>query len=462
MRPRQSVVVVIMLIHLVLLFSFLHWREWQLFAYPEEAAWASDANNFDSIFIREAKLPQHNLSAPFPEGKDGRYLRFSNQVWGSGWNNLLQERLMNTILAYETDRAPVFSPFEAWAHPPREDTTANGQRRVLVIPYNALLSGPTSGMSWGPGDQHPRAVSQNFWEVVCPASERRIVDADEVMKQVGRESDGIRMLTEWTKLIRGMPERCVEIKGTQTFDFFLFGSSRILSLWDTFRNHPTVRLLEDSDVVKNAVSHNMGKLQTISGAQRPFILKSAGVIEGLLGIHLRRGDFLGEKGKDNGHCLHLAKWASTYTAWNQLPQLRDKHVDPPRDGVEWGHYTPEIKEYYFKHCLPTPEQIGSRIRDILEETRARISHIFIASDAEDEFLTELRRVLAMNGWGPNRVTTSKDLELNWQATSVNNVVDMAILSRAELFIGNGWSTMTSNVVMRRLTTGRSPVNTRLW
>lgn len=34
-------------------------------------------------------LPQHNLSLPFPEGKDGRYVKFSCQVQQLGWNNLL-------------------------------------------------------------------------------------------------------------------------------------------------------------------------------------------------------------------------------------------------------------------------------------------------------------------------------------------------------------------------------------
>ena len=36
-------------------------------------------------------LPQHNLSLPFPEGKDGRYVKFSCQVQQLGWNNLLNE-----------------------------------------------------------------------------------------------------------------------------------------------------------------------------------------------------------------------------------------------------------------------------------------------------------------------------------------------------------------------------------
>ncbi|KAH7314014.1 hypothetical protein B0J17DRAFT_352196 [Rhizoctonia solani] len=447
-------------------------------------------DQFRSVFAKEAELPQHNPSASYPEGRNGRYLRFSNQMWGAGWNNLLQERLLNTILAYETDRAPVFSPFDAWAHPPRDDTAEDGQRKVLSIPYNALLSGPASGMSWGPGDQHPRAVSQNYWEVVCPESERRIVDANEVMNQIGedsdgvkiRDSDGIRILSEWNKLIRAMPERCVEIKGTQIFDVFLFCDARLVSLWDTLANHPTLRLLEDSEVVKDAVSRNMAKLQSISLAQRPFIPKTTGVIQGLLGIHIRRGDFFGDKGKNNGHCLHLAKYTGTYSGdftylyymvkhslmsfaiigWNQLPQLRDQYGGPSRDGLERGQSTPELREYYLRHCLPTPEQIASRIRELQEETHARISHIYIANNAEDEFLTDLRRELAMDGWGPNKITTSQELDLNWQATSVNNVVDMSILSRAELFIGNGWSTLTSNVVMRRLTTGQSPENTRLW
>ena len=34
-------------------------------------------------------LPQHNLSLPFPEGKDGRYVKFSCQVQQLVWNNLL-------------------------------------------------------------------------------------------------------------------------------------------------------------------------------------------------------------------------------------------------------------------------------------------------------------------------------------------------------------------------------------
>ncbi|KAJ1300139.1 hypothetical protein OPQ81_011892 [Rhizoctonia solani] len=311
-------------------------------------------------------------------------------------------------------------------------------------------------MSWGPKDQHTQAVSQNYWDIVCPESERRIIDADEVMKQLGREPDGIQILTEWTKVIRSMQERCIEIKGTQTFDVYMIGSSHFLSLWNTFKDHPTVRLLEDFEVVKNAVLQNMRKFQSISWAQK-FLRPKTGVIEGLLGIRVLRDDFRGEEGQENGHCFNLARWGSTFSGWNQLPQLPDKHVEISRDGVARGDF-----DYYLKHCLPTPDKINSRIREIRKETSTPQTHIFIASDAEDEFLVDLRRTLEADEWGPNRITTGRDLELNWQATSISNVVDMSILSRAELFIGNGWSSMMSNVVMRRLTTGRSPTSTRHW
>jgi hypothetical protein len=39
----------------------------------------------------ERDLPQHSLDLPFPEGKTGRYVKFSNQVKRLGWNNAFNE-----------------------------------------------------------------------------------------------------------------------------------------------------------------------------------------------------------------------------------------------------------------------------------------------------------------------------------------------------------------------------------
>jgi hypothetical protein len=40
----------------------------------------------------EDDLPQHDLDLPFPEGRTGRYVKFSNEFKDVGWNNCLNER----------------------------------------------------------------------------------------------------------------------------------------------------------------------------------------------------------------------------------------------------------------------------------------------------------------------------------------------------------------------------------
>lgn len=84
LRPRQALTAATALVLFFTLVSFFYWGDLELFAYPEESQWSSNASDFDEIFLREAQLPQHNLSAPYPEGQGGRFLRFSNQVWGLG------------------------------------------------------------------------------------------------------------------------------------------------------------------------------------------------------------------------------------------------------------------------------------------------------------------------------------------------------------------------------------------
>ena len=54
--------------------------------------------NWDKLYKWEDNLPQHNVDLPFPEGKEGRYVYFANQIQGLGWNNLLNE--MCAFLCY--------------------------------------------------------------------------------------------------------------------------------------------------------------------------------------------------------------------------------------------------------------------------------------------------------------------------------------------------------------------------
>lgn len=44
-----------------------------------------------NVYEEERRLPQHNLSLPFPEGATGRYVKFTSQINMLGWNNVLNE-----------------------------------------------------------------------------------------------------------------------------------------------------------------------------------------------------------------------------------------------------------------------------------------------------------------------------------------------------------------------------------
>ncbi|KAJ7890400.1 hypothetical protein B0H13DRAFT_2666016 [Mycena leptocephala] len=59
-----------------------------------------------------------------------------------------------------------------------------------------------------------------------------------------------------------------------------------------------------------------------------------------------------------------------------------------------------------------------------------------------------------------KVTTSQDLVLDAEQTEVSMAVDMEIARRAAVFVGNGWSSFTSNIVYQRLLDKRDPVTIR--
>jgi hypothetical protein len=46
---------------------------------------------YNRYIVAERALPQHNLGLPFPEGKHGKYVKFSSQIKALGWNNVLNE-----------------------------------------------------------------------------------------------------------------------------------------------------------------------------------------------------------------------------------------------------------------------------------------------------------------------------------------------------------------------------------
>ncbi|KAG6883710.1 hypothetical protein C0992_008035 [Termitomyces sp. T32_za158] len=387
----------------------------------------------------ERNLPQHNLDLPFPEGKDGRYVKFSNQVKRLGWNNAFNEILMNTHLAYESKRAYVFQPF-VWKeeHYPWPQQVYRENESLPHTPLSAIISGPSAGGSWDVGDGAPRSISEEWFDVVCPREERRIINTGEVKPTIGW-ADGIDIFNYWKKILLDAPERCIEIEPEnsekdyhpQTFDLWLWGNTRILSLWPMFSQSPTSRLLEPSSIVLSAVEKNTYLFDPCS--PRSWVPVSRSPYDHMLAIHVRRGDF-------KEACSELARWNSTFYSWNLLEQLPDAFTPPP--GGKQGDNTPENVEKYLEHCLPQFDDIVAKVRDsrydYLQQSktgRKKLDKIFLLTNAKGEWLDQLKATLREDGW--RTIVTSEDLELDQEQTEVSMSVDMEIARRAAVFVGNG-------------------------
>lgn len=151
-------------------------------------------------------------------------------------------------------------------------------------------------------------------------------------------------------------------------------------------------------------------------------------IQGLLVLHLRRGDYA-------GHCEHLAKWSSTFLAFNALPGLED--FTPPPGAAPWGENTPENTALYHRRCLPTIEEVVARVREVQQARAAHgLENVYIMTNGAREWVQELKVALAEMG-GFKHVASSRDTVLNWEQKYVAQAMDMLVGQRAQVFIGNG-------------------------
>ncbi|KAJ7816256.1 hypothetical protein B0H13DRAFT_2257990 [Mycena leptocephala] len=403
----------------------------------------------------EAALPQHNLSLAFPEGKTGRYVKFSNQVGFLGWNNCFNEVLMNAHLAYISNRAYVFQEY-TWAH--NHYAVMWSKEKWLTenprTPLNAIVSGPVAGGEFESDDEAPRAISDKWFEIVCPKTERRYINTREVKPTVA-EASGIDVLAHWQKVLRDAPERCVEIvpaeedPWSQTFDLGLWGSPRILTLWDSFSQSPISRLLRASPIVRAAVQRNTHLF--IPRGPRPPHRVPRDTFENMLALHLRRGDY-------EGHCRGLAYINSIFYSWNLFPHLPDRFVPEPD--------VPGKDERFLARCWPDEAALVRKAaevrRDYLESARgmqsnATLDVLYILTNEKSAWINALKKALQQEGW---TVATSQDLVLDAEQMDVSMAVDMEIARRAAVFVGNGWSSFTSNIVYQRLLNKRQPVTIR--
>ncbi|KZT21880.1 hypothetical protein NEOLEDRAFT_1072823 [Neolentinus lepideus HHB14362 ss-1] len=401
--------------------------------------WSGVPPSYEDIRVFERNLPQHNVSLAVSarRGHEPKYLRFPGHLWGHGLNNILQETILMSQLAYLSNRSYVFEDY-VWSMLPFPYTIYDFALRPTRMPINAFISGPSAG---GPMSGPP-AVSSKFWDSICPKEKRRIITSE------GSPLSGVKgsvLMDWWVERLQDVDDSCVEIDQDSLknpiFDRYLFGSSQILSLWPDLSSSPILTDFMWSPLVQSAILRNFALLQPASVKA----LYSEGTLPGLVAIHLRRGDF-------KRHCARLSNWGSIYMGFNQFPLLPDKFNPAP-----YNNTADSRLQYYFEHCLPETEQIVARLHAVRAQ-HPSLNRVYLLTNGWGWWLNALKDALRKDGWAD--ATSSLDIQLDAEQSYVGMAVDMAIAEKAEVFIGNGFSSLSSNIVMLRMAKGLAPASNR--
>ncbi|KAJ7644904.1 hypothetical protein FB45DRAFT_737373 [Roridomyces roridus] len=396
----------------------------------------------------EEGLPQHNLSLPFPEGKTGRYVKFSNQMNAVGWNNVFSDVLMSAHLAYVSGRGYVFQDY-FWAQQHYPWPTDESHEVVPRTPLPALVAGPVSGGPFEPDGGAPRSISSAWFDVVCPPEERRLLNTRDVKPGIAY-APGDDTLVYWQAILRDAPEGCIEIvpqdEGDwfpQVFDLGIWGSTRLLSLWDSFAASPISRLLKASPIVGAAVERNQHLFTPEQESQHT----SREPFHRVLAIHIRRGDY-------EGHCGSLVSQNMGFYSWNQFPHLLDR-LDQDD--------TPGREERARARCFADRAHIVRKAAEVRRDYHGKenvgtLDVVYILTNEKGGWIDELREDLRGDGWA--RIVSTQDLVLDREQRDVGMAVDMEIGRKAEVFLGNGWSSFTANIVYERLIDKRDPLTIR--
>lgn len=215
------------------------------------------------------------------------------------------------------------------------------------------------------------------------------------------------------------------------------GSERLLDVIPEFFKSPIVTEFRWSPLIEGIVRQNSEHFAPDGLQHLPSGNDTYPIIEGLLVMHIRRGDF-------EEHCKYLAGQNETFTAFNQIQGITDRFKVPPRDPD--GHLTNEGARAYQKACYPTLHDIAHRVEEIrTSDSGKKLKNIYIMTNGKQEWVAKLKEAfLVAYHW--DNIASSRDLELNDEQRYVVQAADMLIGQRADVFIGNGVSRIKKHVV----------------
>ncbi|KAH8094678.1 hypothetical protein BXZ70DRAFT_896563 [Cristinia sonorae] len=446
---------------------------------PDEPPVPRQPPLYDEYYLNEERLPQHDPNLPFPEGRTGRYINMENFVITSGWGNAMQELLLDAHVAYKSGRSFVFYPY-TWNLDGSNSSQYGDHLIPSRIPLTAILAGPVVGQLFPDQNQPtPRAVIKTYFDKVCPRP--TVISTHNISDHLENDATAKRILDAWTDKLNIIADNCVTIdraSSEQIFTFWVFGAAeRILPIWPSFSTSPVLTHFRWSHLIHRAFNANVHLFSSVPylalmrslGPSLPPLLKDTyphlipskyiyAPLPDLLVLHVRRGDFV-------DHCNGLSNWGSMWNGFNRFPEFLDKFALPPGYTPDGSEAPPHARAHYLKHCFPSIPQIVEKIADVLKDpANGGLKYVYVMTNGDRGWVQELKEALGgmEDGKRWQKIATRRDLELDWEQTFVSQAVDMLIGQRAQVFIGNGFSSMTSNIVTLRMANGFDPSSNRFW
>ncbi|KAI0743492.1 hypothetical protein C8Q80DRAFT_1272186 [Daedaleopsis nitida] len=411
----------------------------------------------------ELRLPQQDWDKKWPS-EDEKFLFVAGHTRALGWGNAVQEHLLNAYLAYRSGRRFVMGNF-TW----NDDGSLYSEYNDTVkipsqIPYSAIIRGPVVGGPFPRGDHAPLAVSKDYFDHLCPSKHE--IDRNEVHGRFPPENrTSAAAVTEvWSNILSDSNASCVQTSkdsGPIYTHNAIFGVRKSLEkLWPEFAASPIITLFGWSTLVEVAFDMNRHFFLPKDSLEpflstTPFTTNAQrySMIPGLMAVHIRRGDY-------KQHCTTLTRWGEDFVSVNTFPDMPDQFTIPPHN--ELPDMTDVHLEYYRKRCFPSIEEIVHKVVEVLDTPAGHgVRRLYIMTNGRPTFISKLKAALhRVAEW--DSIASSRDMVLNREQRYVPQAVDQLVAQRAQVFIGNGFSTLTSNAVSMRMANGFSNHSSRLW
>ncbi|KAJ7851503.1 hypothetical protein B0H14DRAFT_2761623 [Mycena olivaceomarginata] len=388
---------------------------------------------YEAYHQRERNLSQHNPSLPSPDGRHAKFLWAANHVSHTDWADYMEEMILNAYLAYAAQRAYVFDNY-TWEQGGYELSFQDGYAMPARIPLSAFISGPIVGGPM-PDKDVPRAVSREYFLSMCPRSDTVVVDTKMIQDALAAGATANQIIERWVAKLRAIQSPCVELArySPQLFDHKITSTARILDVFPALSQSPILSDFGWSSLILEGFHNNFEKFA--SPDPRLLMKTSIRPLRGLIALHIPRQNH-------EAVCADAYSSVGSFAGFNNLSELPDRYSPPGRDGSD---RTWEITR---RHCLPSIPEIVEKVLTISEPHTTRV--YVITDEAAHPWLADLTAALSAAYHWPHGISTSVDLKLSREGKFVSQALEMCIGQHAEKFIGNGFSTFTSNTVLLRM------------